>query len=145
MATFRLRVVTPERTVLDRAVQEILTRSVEGELGVLPRHMPLITPLVANALTVYVEDQSPFHVAVAGGFLEVNEREVLVLADSAELPEDIDVARAESARNRAQSRLEQGGEEVDVARAKRALARAESRLAAVDPGRARGAPSVSSK
>ncbi len=130
MATLRLRVVTPERTVVDCTANEIITRSVEGELGILPHHMPLITPLVAHALTVYLDDQTLLHVAIAGGFLEVNEQGCLILADAAELPEEIDVARAEAASQRGQSRLDQGGDEVDLARAKRAVARASSRLAA---------------
>lgn len=132
MATFRLRVVTPERTVLDREVYEIITRSVEGELGVLAHHMPLITPLVAHRLTVNGEDQSVVHLAVAGGFLEVGVHEVLVLADSAELPEDIDVERAQTAYARAEARLEQGGDEINSGRAQRALERARSRIDAAE-------------
>ena len=128
MATFHLRVVTPERTVLDREVTAIITRSVEGELGILPHHMPLITPLVAHVLTVYLEDQNTLHIAVAGGFLEVNPEATVILADFAEIADEIDQTRAEAARERAQGRLASPDAEIDVARAKRALARAESRL-----------------
>ncbi|MCL4521363.1 MAG: ATP synthase F1 subunit epsilon [Firmicutes bacterium] len=129
MATFRLRVVTPERTVFDQTVNEIITRSVEGELGILPHHIPIITPLVAHVLTVYLEDQSVLHLAIAGGFLEVNEQGGLILADAAESPEEIDLPRAEAARDRAQTRIDQGGEDYDLHRAQRAMARALSRIA----------------
>ncbi len=131
MASFRLRVVTPEHTVFDDAVTEIVTRSIEGELGVLARHMPLITPLVPHCMTVYRDAEGMQSIVVSGGFMEVGSEGVLILADAAETPEQIDVERAEAARERAETRLRGGGGDVDVARAKRALARAENRLQAV--------------
>jgi F-type H+-transporting ATPase subunit epsilon len=98
-----------------------------GELGILPRHIPLLTPLKAGAVKVRngSEEQLFF---VSGGFLEVRPDEVTVLADAAERADDIDEARAEESRRRAQSLLEQKGEQADLAAASAALARAEARL-----------------
>ena len=147
MATFRLRVVTPERTVFDRTASEIVTRSVEGEIGILAHHMPIITPLVPHALTVYLEDQTVEHLAVAGGFLEVHGEEVLILADAAEPAAEVDVSRAEAARARAEARLAQTSEDVDIPRAQRALARALSRISAAQDvdGRPHGGASAATK
>lgn len=128
MATYRLRVITPERTVFDQPVTEIITRSVEGELGILAHHLPIITPLAAHALTIYREDGETERIAVSGGFLEVGPGETVILADTAELPGEIDRERAEAARDRAQELLSRGGPDVDLPRAQRALARALSRL-----------------
>ncbi len=130
MADFRLRVVTPEHTVVDEPVTEIVTRSVEGELGVLAHHMPLITPLVPHVMTVYQDGEGTQSIVVSGGFMEVGSEGVLILADAAETPDQIDRGRAEAARERAETRIRNGGAEIDLARAKRALARAENRLQA---------------
>ena len=130
MANFRLRVVTPEHTVFDESVAEIVTRSVEGELGVLAHHMPLITPLVPHTMTLYLDAEGTRSIVVSGGFMEVGSEGVLILADAAETPDQIDVGRAEAARERAETRLGGGAADIDLARAKRALARAENRLQA---------------
>src|SRR5436309_5145665 len=98
-----------------------------GELGILPRHIPLLTPLKAGAVKVRngSEEQLFF---VSGGFLEVRPDEVTVLADAAERADDIDEARAEEARRRAESLLQQKLSDADHAAATTALARAEARL-----------------
>lgn len=132
MATYRLRVITPDRTVFDQRVNEIITRSVEGELGILAHHLPIITPLAPHALTIYLEDGGTERVAISGGFLEVGRDEVVILADTAELPHEIDRERAEAARARAEDLLSRGGPDVDLPRAQRALARALSRLDAAN-------------
>jgi F-type H+-transporting ATPase subunit epsilon len=105
----------------------VIAPGAEGELGVLPHHVPLLTPLAPGAVTVRNngEDQSFF---VGGGFLEVRPDQVTVLADAAERAEDIDEARAEEARRRAESMLQQKLSDADQAAAAAALARAEARL-----------------
>src|SRR3989442_15888365 len=99
----------------------------EGELGVLPRHIPLLTPLAAGSVRVRNDGEEQFFF-VSGGFLEVRPDQVTVLADSAERADDIDEARAEEARHRAGSLLPQKLSDADQAAASAALARAEPRL-----------------
>lgn len=127
-AHFRLRVLTPERTLFDGAVEIVIARSTEGEIGILAHHAAVITPLVPHALYWTTDKGERQMAVVAGGFLEVGPEETVVLANAAEYPEEIDRARAEAARRRALERLESHAPEVDVARAQAALARAEARL-----------------
>jgi F-type H+-transporting ATPase subunit epsilon len=105
----------------------VVAPGLEGELGVLPRHVPLLTPLAAGTVKVRNDDEELFFF-VGGGFLEVRPDQVTVLADAAERAEDIDEARAEEARRRAESLLQQKLSDTDQAAASAALARAEARL-----------------
>lgn len=133
MATaYRFRVVTPERVVYDEDVVEIIVRSTEGEIGILAHHMQIITPLVPHIMVAYHDDGRTEDIVIGGGFLEVQDSETIILADSAERASEIDVARAERARQRAAEYLNTGAGQsaVDLARAQRALARAENRLKA---------------
>jgi F-type H+-transporting ATPase subunit epsilon len=101
---------------------------VEGYFGVLPGHAPFLTTLGVGELT-YRTGRDEFHLAVAGGFCEVRNDKVIVLADTAERPDEIDRERAERARQRAEQRLAgRSADEIDYARAQAALARALSRL-----------------
>lgn len=128
MATsYRLKVVTPERTVCDKAVTMISVRSTEGEIGILAHHVHIITPLVPYVMTIYGEDGKTEYLNLGGGFLEVGDT-TIILADSAEWASEIDVARAERARQRALEMLATGGPNIDLKRAQRALSRAENRL-----------------
>src|SRR5699024_9781644 len=98
-----------------------------GELGILPAHIPLVAPLTIDAVRLK-RDKSEDIVAVNGGFLEVRPEEVTILAQSAEKAIDIDVDRAEEAKERAQKLLESRDEAIDKARANAALQRALNRL-----------------
>src|SRR5690625_4444814 len=98
-----------------------------GELGILPGHIPLVAPLTINAVRLKRDNQEDL-VAVNGGFLEVRPDKVTILAQSAEKASDIDVDRAERAKERAAQLLESNNPEIDVARAKLALNRAMNRL-----------------
>lgn len=104
MATIRLEVVTPERTVLEDDADIVIARGADGDLGILHGHEPLITPLATGEL-VYRADGEERHLAVSGGFLEVRPDKVVVLADEAERSEEIDRQLAEEARARAEERL----------------------------------------
>ena len=99
----------------------------EGELGILPHHAPLMTMLKPGELKAKQGDKD-LSLVVTGGFLEVRPDRVIVLADAAERAEEIDLARAEAARKRAQERLEHPSEELDRARAEYALRRAITRI-----------------
>lgn len=128
MSTIKLDIVTPERKVYSDEVEMVVARGVEGDLGILPKHMPLVTPLKISGVKIRKEGQEIW-VAVSGGFMEVTPERVTILAQAAELPEEIDVARAEQAKARAEQRLAQSGrEDIDYARAQRALQRAINRL-----------------
>jgi F-type H+-transporting ATPase subunit epsilon len=129
-ATMQLDVVTPARLVVSRRVTEVMAPGSEGYFGVLPDHVPFLTTLKAGTLT-YWTGREQRHIAVSRGYVEVRADRVNVLADTAEPAEEIDVARAEQARERAERRLEEwatGSETVDFARAQAALHRALARL-----------------
>ncbi|MBI4882191.1 MAG: ATP synthase F1 subunit epsilon [Planctomycetes bacterium] len=130
--TFRLQVITPERVLLDTRARSVQAVAIDGMLGVLYNHAPLVTPLVPAVLE-YVEDNGERRtLAVGEGFLEVVDNHVRAMVDSAERPEQIDGERAEAAKERARQRLAtRGAKDVDYARAEAALRRAIARLKAV--------------
>jgi F-type H+-transporting ATPase subunit epsilon len=129
-----LELTTPTRLVVSEQVDEVVVPGIEGYFGVLPGHAAFLTTLGIGELT-YRIGRDERHVAVAGGFCEVRNDKVIILADTAELPEDIDRARAERARERAEQRLSgRLQEEIDYARAAAALARALTRLQVVARG-----------
>lgn len=116
----QLEVVTPERKVLSESVDIVTVPGLNGELGILPGHVPLISQLQTGVLS-YTKDGKTLKLHVSGGFVEVNGDEVSVLADIAEWPEEIDAARARIAREHAEKTLSAftGTEEdFEVARAK---------------------------
>lgn len=125
----KLKIVTPERVVLDEDVDAVNAHAADGRLGILPRHVPLVTPLNVSVLE-YAKNGETHPVAVMGGMLSTNGDEVTILSNAAELTGEIDRLRAEQARNRAEARLKERLEDVDTARAERALARAMTRLKA---------------
>ncbi|WP_172196360.1 F0F1 ATP synthase subunit epsilon [Saccharibacillus qingshengii] len=130
MSTFLLEIVTPERLIYSGNVTSIIAKSVEGDMGVLPGHVATVAPLQIGALTVQ-HDGKRSHIAVHGGFLEVRRDKVVVLAESAELPESIDVDRARAALERAELRIESikmHQDEIDHRRAELALKRAMTRI-----------------
>jgi F-type H+-transporting ATPase subunit epsilon len=137
--TLQLEVVTPERHLVREQVNEVQMPGLQGYLGILPGHAPLITELGMGELT-YKKGTQAFHLSVMGGYAEVLADRVIVLADVGELAEEIDVDRARSARERAEQRLARPTDpEVDWARASLALQRAVLRLQVASKG---GAASV---
>jgi F-type H+-transporting ATPase subunit epsilon len=128
MAGIRLDIVTAEQAVYSEEVEMVIAPGVEGQLGILPHHIPLMTTLQAGELRIKKGGEE-ISLAISGGFLEVRPDRVVVLADAAERAEEIDVARAEAAKRRAQERLaERHVYEVDGARAEVALRRSLARL-----------------
>jgi F-type H+-transporting ATPase subunit epsilon len=123
-----LEVATPTRLVVNETVDEIVAPGSEGYFGVLPGHAPFLTTLGIGEL-MYRVGRDEHYLAVAGGFAEVRNDKVIILADSAERPDEIDRPRAEGARDRAERRLAGRSEsDVDYTRAMAALARALIRL-----------------
>lgn len=127
MAGIRLDIVTAERLVYSEEVDMIVAPGSEGELGILPHHAPLMTTLQPGELLIK-QGGEDFSMAVTGGFLEVRPDRVTVLADAAERAEEIDMARAEEAKRRAEERLGKEPAEADAARAEAALRRSMIRL-----------------
>ncbi|MEW5952330.1 MAG: F0F1 ATP synthase subunit epsilon [Bacillota bacterium] len=127
--TQRLEIVTPQKKVFSEDVRFVVAPGVEGELGILPDHAPLISALAIGVLRIQQEGKN-FKVFVNGGFMEVINSRVTVIANSAERAEDIDMNRAEAARQRAEQRLAAKTPEIDLARAELALKRALTRLKA---------------
>ncbi|MCQ6561921.1 F0F1 ATP synthase subunit epsilon [Paenibacillus mendelii] len=127
MSTFLLEIVTPERKVYAENVNMVIVKGVEGEMGILPHHVPLVTPLKIAPVTIK-QDRATHVIAVNGGFLEIRKDKVVILAESAELPDDINVERAQAAKQRAEQRLSGKNDEYDYRRAELALQRAMNRL-----------------
>src|SRR6266851_3194420 len=112
--TLHVEVVTAEREIYNGEADMVVARGTEGVLGILPRHAALLTTLAIGEMRIKLGDaEEPLF--VAGGFLEVRDNVVTVLADTAEHAEEIDEARAEEARRRAQERLEQATSDVERA------------------------------
>ena len=133
MATIRLDIVSPDKgEIFSKDIDMLIVRSIAGELGILPRHANLLTELLPHAMRIKMEGGENL-IAMGGGFMEVTPEKITVLASSAELPENIDVERAQRAKKRAEERIEQYKQAtkdslIDIDRANRALARAKARL-----------------
>ena len=126
--TFQLEIVTPQKQMVkDVAAEEAQIPGADGYLGILPGHAPLITELKAGALT-YRAGGTTHTLSVAWGFAEVLPEKVTILAETAERPQEIDVARVEKAKARAEERLKSNNPDVDYDRAEDALERAETRI-----------------
>ena len=104
MATFRLEIVTAERMIFSEDVSAVIAWGVEGQLAILPHHAPLMTMLQPGDLMIR-KDKEEEYVVISGGFLEVRPDKVIILADACERADEIDIARAEEAKKRAQETM----------------------------------------
>src|SRR5689334_24348580 len=125
--SIRLEFVTPERAIAHEDVDEVELPGEEGFFGVLPGHAPLLAALKTGEMW-YRKGTQITHAFLGGGFAEVTPERVSILAPVAERAEDIDLARAEAAKRRAEERLARPAADVDFERARIALLRAISRL-----------------
>ena len=125
--TFRLEIVTPEKTVFSEDVVSLVAPADRGYLGVLAGHAPLLCTLKPGEIKIRREGGETFY-ATSGGFMEVTPKRAIVLSESAEAPAAIDLSRAEKARHRAKERLAQPAKSVDRDRAQSAFARADNRI-----------------
>ncbi|MGH9787041.1 MAG: F0F1 ATP synthase subunit epsilon [Terriglobia bacterium] len=132
--SFRLRIVTPNREVVMEDVGEIQVPGREGYLGILPGHAPLISELKVGEIS-YRRGRESSRLAVSGGFVEVLPDQVTILAETAEKAEEIDVARAQAAKERAEKRLRGQEGDLDLSRAAISLERALIRLQVAARGR----------
>lgn len=135
--TLHVEVVTAERELYRGDATMVNAPGSEGQLGILPQHAALLTMLKPGAMRIQLNDaEEPLF--ISGGFLEVNNNVVTVLADTAEYAEEIDEARAEEARRRAQERLEQATSEQERAEVLVAVERAVARLRVAELAHRRG-------
>jgi len=129
----QIEIVTPDGSVYTGDASMIVVHGVEGELGLLPRHEPLVSLVAVGDSRVQLTDGTWEHFATGIGYVQVLFDKILLVVDHAERAGQIDVARAEAARKRAEDRLAQRGDpaaqaEVDYYKAEQALRRAENRL-----------------
>ena len=129
--TMTLDILTPERSVCCVEAEIVIARALDGELGILPNHAPIVVALDIAPLR-YRKDGVEHFVAVASGFMEVKDNRVSILAPTAETEAEIDFVRAESAKERAERRIAEHAPETDVRRAELALRRALMRLKIAD-------------
>ncbi|NLE07812.1 MAG: F0F1 ATP synthase subunit epsilon [Dehalococcoidales bacterium] len=127
MSPVRLEIVTAEKMVFSEEIDALVAPGVEGALGILPNHVPLMTLLDAGEMKIR-KGHEEFYIAVSGGFLEVRPDKIIVLADSAERDDEIDLSRAEEARRRAVERIGSHATNVDIRRAEAALHRSMARI-----------------
>ena len=123
----RLQIVTPDRAVIHEEVDAVEIPAADGSLGVLPGHTPLLTTLRVGQLRYRKGEEQQF-ILIAFGFAEVLPDRVTILAQVAERPEEIDAARADAARMRAEARLARPGRDIDFERARIAMMKSMARL-----------------
>ena len=126
MATFPIELVTPERILFSEDVQAVRAPGIDGSFGVLAHHAPLLTELTVGLIKLTLANGQDAYIATSGGFLQISHDKVIILADSAELSDNIDVERAKIAAAAARQKLELPGEDAETLRLE--LLRAENRI-----------------
>ena len=124
---FTLKIITPDRVFYEGEAEMVEFNTSEGEIGVLPGHLPMTVIVKPGVLTI-TEPEGEKQAALHAGFVEILPEQVTILAEIIEWPEEIDEARAEAARNRAQERIHEHAQGTDMARAEAALLRAMARI-----------------
>ena len=139
MAILQLEIVTAERIVYSDEVDMVVAPGIMGELGILPRHAPLLTALQPGELRIK-KDNDETAMAISGGFLEVFQNKLTILADAAERADEIDMERAETAMKRAEERVKTASSDTDLARALTSLRRSRMRIKVAGRRGRRGGP-----
>lgn len=122
-----LKIVTPERIVVQEDVEAFYGKTVDGMIGILPKHIPLVTPLEVGVMS-YSKNGQKFPLAIMGGLLRTDGQSVTVLSDAAELSNEIDLVRAKQAKERAEAELRKLTDKKELVVAQQSLARALTRL-----------------
>lgn len=129
MTTFRLKIITPEKMFFDGDVVQLTARTVEGYTGIMAGHVPYVANLVPSSLKIKENDGDDFRVAaVAGGFVKASSEETVVVTSAVEWAEDIDVLRAQAAKEKAERIMKSYESDKEFARAEQKLKRAVNRL-----------------
>lgn len=126
-STFKLEIVTPERSFFEGDIEEVVVRTVSGDLGILNDHMHTVSPLAPGIIKIKENGQLKEAVCTSG-FIQVKEEKTTIVADACEWPNEVDENRAKEALDRAEQRLESSDENIDKKRARNALKRAKARL-----------------
>lgn len=127
MATLHLQIVTPNKSFFNEEVDMVIVRGMEGDLAILKDRAPIATPLKIGKVRIFQKDSEKV-AAVVDGYITVLDNKATIVTDAAEWPEEIDIERARSAKERAESRLEKRQDNIDILRAEAALKRALNRL-----------------
>ncbi|MGN0602035.1 MAG: ATP synthase F1 subunit epsilon [Oscillospiraceae bacterium] len=129
MNTFRLKIITPEKIFYDGEAVQIISKTQEGNIGIMSGHVPYVANLVPSALKIKEKDGGEYRVAaVAGGFVKVSNSETVVVTSAVEWSEDIDVVRALSAKEKAENAIKMHESDKEFERAEQKLKRALNRL-----------------
>ena len=137
MAPMRLEIITAEREVYAADVDGVVAPGIEGQLGILPHHAPLMTALQPGEILVRQEGEASY-LAVTGGFMEVMGNKVTILAEACEYSQEINEERAQAAMERARERMQNQSSDMELARAAASMRRAQMRLNVVRRRRPRG-------
>ena len=127
MATFFLEVITPERKFFSGEADSVVFKSIDGEMGVLARHAPTVVAVTVGSLRITSQGKR-IEALVTDGFAKIMPDKVIILIDTAEYPEEIDINRAREAKLRAEERLQKQSSQLEYMRSKAALSRAMARL-----------------
>lgn len=125
MATFKLKIVTPRGIYKETDVEMLNLRTTAGQIGILAHHLPLAAAIEISEMN-YIQNNQRYTFAVAGGFVYVGEDDTTIIANAIESPEEIDLRRAQEAKQRAEKRLKQN--DGDILRAEIALRKAITRI-----------------
>jgi F-type H+-transporting ATPase subunit epsilon len=125
---FTLDLVTLKKRVLSEPIESVVAPGTVGYFGILAGHTPFVSSLQVGVIKVTKPDGEKITFSTSGGFLMTDGKKVILLAETAERPEEIDVARAQAAKERAERRLAERSPDIDMVRAKAALLRATTRL-----------------
>ncbi|AKL93738.1 F-type ATP synthase epsilon subunit [Clostridium aceticum] len=133
---FHLDIVTPDRIFYDDEVEMAVVRTSEGDLGIMNDHISTVAPIKIGKMKIKT-DGNVKEAAIAGGFVKIEQGKTTIIVDSAEWPEEIDIKRAEEAKQRAEKRLGGNRENIDLIRAEIALRKAINRLEIVQSSKHR--------
>ncbi|MBS4536438.1 F0F1 ATP synthase subunit epsilon [Clostridium sp. D2Q-14] len=125
--TFTLEIVSPDKKFFEDEVEMVVVRGIEGDLGILKNHTPLVTPLAIGRVKIK-QNGKYREAAVAEGYVDVNKTKTTIVTDAAEWPDEIDVKRAELAKKRAEEKLKRKDDNIDYSRAEIALRKAINRI-----------------
>ena len=127
MSKFLLEIITPERIFFQENIEMLIVRGSEGDIGIMKDHEPFVTQLGIGRVIIKNEGNNKV-AALSQGYLKVSDERVIILSDTAEWPDEIDVVRAQKARERAEKRLMEKQEGIDLLRAEIALKKAVARI-----------------
>src|SRR6056297_1249642 len=127
MNKVKLQIITPGKKFFEDEVQLVVVKGVEGSIGIMYDHEPFVTPLGIGPIKI-LSDNKIKHAAVSHGYVEVMEEKIVILADTAEWPEEIEISRAEKAKKRAEKRLNKKENHMELLKAEIALKKAINRI-----------------